>query len=240
MGLMNPSWLSGPRRICLGKQVPPEMTQLLIDTLDTVRSQNKAAVSGGKTSSLCAQPSSNLELRWLPCISPLFHCLTVLNLCLLSAHCWSLVAQLPVGHHPSPWECTHTSRFSLHFTELTWIAGPFPAGASCDAFEAAEAGVSSGQAQKPPCSPAAHSLPVLQASSLPEIKAIRESPWRQTPSWEKQCCFLSSCCIFWALQVSPWDWQTQLWMRRGKITPFSWIAWGRLVGWSLEPPHPRE
>lgn len=82
MGLMNPSWLSGPQRICLEKKVPPEMNQLLIYTLDTTRSQNtewavQAAVSVGKTSSLCARPSSNLEHHQLPCISPftlIFHC----------------------------------------------------------------------------------------------------------------------------------------------------------------------
>lgn len=187
--------------ICLVKKVPPEMNQLLIYTLDTVRSQNtewavQAAASVGKTSSLCARPSSNLpasltslHLAFHPPIS-LPHRPKPLP---PSAHWWHLVAQLLMGHGPSPWECTqtsrdnqtlpHTSRFSLYFTQLTLIAGPFPAGASCGAFEAAGARAQAElwagcglAAQNHPAALLKTSLPVLQASSFPGRKVIRESP----------------------------------------------------------------
>lgn len=168
MGFVNPSWLTGPRRICLEKKVTQKWASSLFIPwtprgAKTLSGQCRGMAEGKPRAFLHDPPQ--IRQHWLPCMSAcalIFHCLTALNLRLLSTHWWHRGALLLLGHHPSPGErrrlrqphlCTRTStgklaaarvfKFSLYFTKLVLIAGAFPAGCllqSNRAFEAAVPG----------------------------------------------------------------------------------------------------
>lgn len=119
----------------------------------------QAAVSGGKTSSLCAPPSSNLETHWLPCIShphiSLPHCAKPLPpLCTLvtlgGTAAFGTPSQ-PMGMHPHlpilfAFHWAHMNCWPFHCRCLLWCLW------SCRSRGELWAGWSSA-AQKPPCKP---------------------------------------------------------------------------------------
>lgn len=156
MGLMNPSWLTGPRRICLENKVPQKWASSLFipwtpwgaKTLSGQRSRLSDSV--GKGLFLCAWPSSNLpaplsflHFSFHPHISlphcpkplPLLHTLMTPGDIAPSGTLSQITgtpqaaacATLHTQTLTGSWPLSHAFRFSLYFTKWVLITGTFHA-----------------------------------------------------------------------------------------------------------------